>query len=235
MWPWSKKLQPAAGPRHPIHPGWLEYTRTLLVSGHQLRLRPIRRSDGPRWSELRIDDHRILEPVEPTVSMSWKQAHDHSQWRSIYIALSQAAHSGTVVPLAIEIDGAFYGQLTLGNIQHGSVSDCWIGYWVHSSMCGKGMATAACALGVDHGFGRVGVHRITATHLPENQASHRVLQKCGFRNEGLLRRNLHINGRWQDHYLMAMTAEEYPDTATQRLIAVGGAQPLKRMGGHRRA
>lgn len=233
MWPWVRKPQPAFGPRHPIHPGWQEYTRTLLVGEHKLRLRPLQRSDGAEWARQRIADSRILEPVEPTTMTSWAQAHTAGQWRAIFLSLNQAAQAGTVVPMAIEIDGNFQGQLTLGNIQHGSVSDCWIGYWVFSPFTGKGIATAACALGMDHGFGRVGVHRITATHLPENEASHRVLKKNGFRNEGLLRRNLHINGRWRDHYLMALTADEYTDTAVQRLIAYGGVKPLT--GNHRRA
>lgn len=210
-----------------MHPGWPEYTRTLLVGGHKLRLRPLKRSDGAEWARQRIADARILEPVEPTTLTSWTKAHTAAQWRGIFFSLSQAAYAGTVVPMAIEIDGRFQGQLTLGNIQHGSVSDCWIGYWVFSHFTGLGIATAACALGVDHGFGRVGVHRITATHLPENEASHRVLKKNGFRNEGLLRRNLHINGRWRDHYLMALTADEFTDTAVQRLIAYGGARPLR--------
>jgi ribosomal-protein-alanine N-acetyltransferase len=36
----------------------------------------------------------------------------------------------------------------------------------------------------------------------------RVLEKAGFRREGLALRYLQIDGRWQDHYLFAMTAEE---------------------------
>lgn len=75
--------------------------------------------------------------------------------------------------MVIELDGRFVGQLTIGNIQHGGISDAWIGYWVSSAVTGRGIATAACALGVDHAFRRIGLHRLTATYLPSNPASGR--------------------------------------------------------------
>ena len=108
----------------------------------------------------------------------------------------------------IEVDGAFAGQVTLGNIQHGIVSECWIGYWVHSPFMGRGVATLACALGVDHAFARVGLHRLTATYLPDNPASGTVLEHNGFREEGYLHRNLHIDGQWRDHLTFVVTGEQ---------------------------
>lgn len=86
---------------------------------------------------------------------------------------------------------------------------------------GRGVATAACALGVDHGFGRVGLHRITATYLPDNPASGKVLAANGFREEGFLRRNLHIDGQWRGHVFVALNADDYPLTAVERLRAAG--------------
>ena len=131
------------------------------------------------------------------------------------------AQQGTVVPMVIEVDGAFAGQVTLGNIQHGIVSECWIGYWVHSPYMGRGVASAACALGVDHAFGRVGLHRVTATYLPGNPASGKVLRTNGFVEEGYLRRNLHIDGQWRDHHFVAINIDDYPTTAVQRLRRAG--------------
>ena len=53
---------------------------------------------------------------------------------------------------------------------------------------------------VDHCFGRVGLHRLEATVRPENLASLRVLAKLGFREEGLFRRYLDVDGAWRDHF-----------------------------------
>lgn len=55
-----------------------------------------------------------------------------------------------------------------------------------------------------------GIHRVEATVLESNEASRRVLAKIGFREEGRLVRNLHINGQWRDHLLVGLTTEEVP-------------------------
>jgi ribosomal-protein-alanine N-acetyltransferase len=58
---------------------------------------------------------------------------------------------------------------------------------------------------------------------PENAASRRVLAKVGFREEGLLRRYLDVDGAWRDHLLVAMTAEEVAGSVTAALIRSGRA------------
>lgn len=213
---------PDTGPRDPVHPGWPEVTPTVVLpDGARLLLRPLLRRDGRDWRQLRLLDEGFLRPVEPTAPTSWEDSHSVAAWRSNLMGLGDAARRGQLVPFVIELDGRFVGQVTLGNIQHGSVSDCWIGYWVHSAAMGRGVATAACALGTDHAFRRVGLHRVTATYLPSNPASGRVLQANGFREEGLMRRNLHIDGQWRDHVFVAQTAEDHPDTCVARLRRQG--------------
>ena len=48
---------------------------------------------------------------------------------------------------------------------------------------------------------RRGLHRVEAACLPENHASHRLLLKSGFYEEGMARAYLKINGAWRDHVL----------------------------------
>jgi ribosomal-protein-alanine N-acetyltransferase len=95
---------------------------------------------------------------------------------------------------------------------------------VESSAAGGGVSTAAVALSVDHAFGPVGLHRIEATVRPENAASLRVLAKLGFRDEGLLRRYLEVDGAWRDHRLLAVTRDEVGAGLVARLIRSGQAQ-----------
>lgn len=209
----------AGGQRHPVHPGWPEITPALeLPGGGVVQLRPLQLSDGRAWAHHRIKDEATLRPVEPTVSGTWAEAHSHQMWRINWKSLRTMAQQGQVVPLVIEYNGRFAGQVTLGNIQHGAVSECWIGYWVVSELYGRGLATAACALGTDHAFARVGMHRVTATYLPDNPASGRVLSHCGFREEGFLRRNLHIDGAWRDHHFVAQVRDDYAGSAVERLV-----------------
>lgn len=219
---------PASGPPREEHPGWPESTPSIslapsdvLPEGGVLRLRPLMRGDGHDWRRQRVIDEQYLRPVEPTIPTTWENAHSGNAWWNHLMVLRDNARMGSIIPLVIELDGQFMGQVTLGNIQHGSIGECWIGYWVHSAVHRAGVATAACALGVDHAFRRVGMHRVTATYLPENPASGKILKSCGFREEGYLRRNLHINGAWRDHYFVALNRDDYPNTAVARLRAEG--------------
>lgn len=211
-------VRAAGDNRHQTHPGWPEATPYVeLCAGGSVRLRPLMRRDGQRWRTLRIENREFLEPVEPTVDVAWNSAHSPDAWRVSYRYLNNIAQAGQAIPLAIEYDHQLVGQLTLGNIQHGAIRECWIGYWVDHTVTGRGIAQAAVALGVDHAFRRIGLHRVTATYLPANPASGMVLKANGFREEGFLRRNLHINGSWQDHHFMALVVDDFELTAVQRL------------------
>lgn len=204
------------------HPGWPTATPTVFIPGGQsLRLRPLARHDGRDWMRMRIADEDALRPVEPTVHGTWREAHSPEAWRNNWSNLRRFAQEGTIVPFAIELDGYFIGQVTLGNIQHGAIGECWIGYWVSSRFAGRGIATVACALGVDHAFARVGLHRVTATYLPDNPASGKVLANVGFREEGYLKENLHIDGQWRDHHFVAQNIDDLPGSAVERLASQG--------------
>ncbi|HJG44683.1 GNAT family N-acetyltransferase [Corynebacterium phoceense] len=213
---------PATGPTDTYHPGWPEATPAVRIPGGELvQLRPLLSRDGEDWRQMRVLDEGYLRPVEPTAPAGWEAAHTRAAWHNHLSFLRSSAREGSIVPLAITVGGDFAGQVTLGNIQLGAIRECWIGYWVFSAFQGAGVATAACALGVDHAFDRVGLHRVTATYMPGNPASGAVLHHCGFRDEGYLRRNLHIDGEWRDHHLVAINIDDYDSTAAARLRAAG--------------
>ena len=71
------------------------------------------------------------------------------------------------------------------------------------------------------------MHRVTATFLPDNPASKSVLLANGYREEGYLRKNLHIDGQWRDHHLVALNADDFPHTAVERLRAAGRVRPVQ--------
>ncbi len=54
---------------------------------------------------------------------------------------------------------------------------------------------------------------------PENAASLRIVQKLGFRYEGLRRRYIHIDGDWRDHYAFALTREDVPQGVLARWLS----------------
>ena len=76
--------------------------------------------------------------------------------------------------------------------------------------------TAAVRLALSFAFGHLGLQRVEAACLPHNEASIRLLERVGFRKEGLARRYLCINGRWQDHVLYAILSTDPISPAMSR-------------------
>ena len=207
------------------HPGWPVSLTGLRVPAGRVGLRPVRLRDGAAWSDIRIRDHRHLAPWEPTMPGPWAQRHARSEWPGRWLQLRSAGRRGMALPFAVLLDGRLAGQVMVGNIVREPLLSGYVGYWVDAEVSGGGVITAAVALVVDHCFGPVGMHRIEATVRPENVASLRVLTKLGFREEGLFRRYLDVDGGWRDHLCFALTAEEVGRGGlVGRLIADGRAQ-----------
>lgn len=195
----------------------------LRVPAGVIRLRPIRMRDGALWSRIRLADRKYLEPWEPSSDGDWGVRHGPGAWAAVCSSLRAEARKGRMLPYVIELDGQFCGQLTIGNVTHGALRSAWIGYWVSNRLTGGGVATGAVALGLDHSFGPLMLHRVEATVRPENGASRAVLAKNGFREEGLLRRYLEVDRGWRDHLLVAVTVEEINGSATSTLVRAGRA------------
>ena len=104
----------------------------------------------------------------------------------------------------------------MGSIVWGSARSAQVGYWIDEAYAGRNLTPTAVAIAVDHCFFVVGLHRIEASIRPENDASRRVVEKLGFREEGLRRRYLHIDGAWRDHLCYALTVEDVPGGLLRR-------------------
>jgi len=96
----------------------------------------------------------------------------------------------------------------VGSIVWGSARSAQVGYWIDEAFAGRNVTPTAVAMALDHCFFVVGLHRVEASIRPENHASRRVVEKLGFREEGLRRRYLHIDGAWRDHLCYALTVED---------------------------
>lgn len=186
-------------------------------------LRPLRLRDSAAWREVRTRNARWLRPWEATVPLSDRDV-PHT-YGAMVRRLRAEAREGRTLPFALAYDGAFIGQVTVGGISRGSLMGGYIGYWIDERMAGRGIMPTAVAMASDHCFQAMGLHRIEINVRPENAASLRVVEKLGFRYEGIRQRYLHIDGDWRDHATYALLAEEVPEGLLSRwraTVSAGG-------------
>ena len=100
------------------------------------------------------------------------------------------------------------GNVALSEILRGSLQSCYIGYYLDQQQNGKGYMTEAVKLAVDFAFKVLELHRIEAGVMPYNIRSIKVLEKAGFHKEGIAVKNVKINGKWEDHQVLAIIAED---------------------------
>ncbi len=105
---------------------------------------------------------------------------------------------------------ALVGRVALANIVRGAWQNATLGYFVGEAWGGRGYATEAVRQAVGFAFGEAGLHRIQAAVMPRNVRSIRVMEKNGFRLEGMAQRYLQIDGVWEDHLIYALTSDERP-------------------------
>jgi len=157
---------------------------------------------------------------------TWAQRNAVSEWPGRWLQLRSAGRRGAALPFAVTLDGRFVGHVMVGNVVREPLLSAYVGYWIDARVAGGGAITASVALVVDHCLGPAGLHRIEATVRPENVASLRVLAKLAFREEGLFRRYLEVDGAWRDHLCFAMTTEDLaPGGLSGQLLADGLAYP----------
>ena len=92
----------------------------------------------------------------------------------------------------------------LRNVVRGVFQACHLGYSVDAAHEGAGYMRETLSAVIDFAFDELGLHRIMANHLPENERSARLLERMGFEKEGYARDYLRIAGQWRDHVLTAL-------------------------------
>ena len=176
--------------------------RKSRIETERMTLRLPQHADWQNWASLRQASAEHLIPWEPV------RAEDHLSRKAftnrVYWA-ARAESQGTTLPLFLirRSDQTLLGALTLDNIRRGPVQAGTIGYWIGAPFARQGFMREAIGAVVHHAFAAMDLSRIEAACLPENAASRGVLEKSGFKYEGVAQAYLQINGRWRNHVLYA--------------------------------
>ncbi|MDK8184035.1 GNAT family protein [Paenibacillus sp. UMB4589-SE434] len=173
----------------------------------EMDIRLLTLDDAESLLHLRMSNRQFLQPFEPL------HAENHytlGEQQKLLASKVKAAEAGQAYAFGIFSSSGhqLIGKIELSAIARGPLQNANIGYYLDQHHNGKGYATAAVSYCVNYAFDQLGLHRIQAGVMPRNIPSKRVLEKAGFRQEGLALRYLNINGVWEDHALFAITTED---------------------------
>lgn len=183
------------------------YELTGELSFGRVRLRHPRPEDYDDWAQLRRESRAFLVPWEP----AWGARElTRTAYRQRLRTYARGIAGDETYPFFVfqAARGPLIGGLTLNNVRRGVTQSCALGYWVGAPFARKGYTSDAVRAALIFAFDSLRLHRVEAACVPRNAASRGLLEKTGFRHEGLARDYHQINGVWEDHLLYAVLASD---------------------------
>jgi len=184
---------------------WIGGETGLRIEGAGVRLRAPRPGDYAEWRDLRARSRDFLQPWEPT----WPSDDlGRAAYRRRLAAYARDRDAGLAYPFFIfrSADDVLTGGVTLSNIRRGVAQMGSVGYWCGKNHTRNGHTLAAVQALTAYAFRTLGLHRLEAACIPQNDPSRRLLGRAGFVEEGYAKAYLKINGVWRDHVLFGMTS-----------------------------
>jgi ribosomal-protein-alanine N-acetyltransferase len=180
----------------------LRARRKFRIETERLTLRAPQHGDFAAWTALRQTSAAFLTRWEPT----WSDDHLTRKGftNRVYWA-NRSISGGTALPLFLvrREDDCLVGAITLDNVRRGPAQAATLGYWMGQEFIRNGFMREAIGGVVHYAFTQLALSRIEAACLPENEASRALLERSGFKYEGVAQSYLQIHGRWRTHVLYA--------------------------------
>ena len=195
-------------------------TTLPVIDTARLRLRPFQLRDAPAVERLAGDRQvadttlNIPHPYRPGMAVAWIETH------------ALAFERLELATFAVE---RLTGQDLVGAISlriKPAMSRAELGYWIGRPFWNMGFGTEAARATLGFAFHTLGLHRVHATHMLRNPASGRVMQKCGMRREGVLRRHIRKWDVFEDVAVFGILRDEFDGAAAARPVTAGPTSPL---------
>jgi RimJ/RimL family protein N-acetyltransferase len=167
-------------------------------------LRPWRESDVPR---------NLMQYSDPlTLRFSWRRSAPYTgaDAREYFLAQERGRLHGKQVDFALVDpldERTVLGGASLYDVQDGRAA---VGYWLAAQARGRGVVTHAVRLIAAWAFDELGIARLELTCAPDNHASQRVAERCGFTREGVLRSHTNFKGGRRDTVVFSLLPSELP-------------------------
>lgn len=167
-------------------------------------------SDKVRLRELKITDKKKLSELANNKNI-WDNVrdyfpHPYTEENAIEF-INLCNKEDPKVTFAIEYDNNLAGVIGLVMQTDIYRLSAEIGYWIGEPFWKKGIATNAVRLMVDYGFNSLQLKRIYTGVFDYNKTSQRILEKNGFKLEGILKKAIIKNNKIIDEYRYGITKE----------------------------
>lgn len=186
---------------------WLIGGATSRLRAGRVVLEPPRRAHYAAWAALRDASRAHLVPFEPQWSPD-ELSRPAFRRRLRRYAFDRRQGTGFAFFVVRAADRALLGGVTLSNVRRGVTQTAAVGYWIGQPYVRQGYTSEALAAVLQHAYEDLGLNRVEAACMPANRASIGVLERAGFRREGLARRYLRINGVFEDHLLFGRLRDD---------------------------
>lgn len=176
----------------------------VVKAGRSLELRPLCLRDArPLFALVDANRDRLRR------WLPWTDANLSVQDSRAYILRVRArARAGMALPFGLWWRGSLVG--VVGFVWIDQANRCGgIGYWLAREAEGHGLMTAAVSALARHGFHTLNLHRAEIRAGVRNRRSRAIPERLGFHHEGTLRQAERLAGRYVDHAVYGMLAEEW--------------------------
>jgi len=176
----------------------------VIKAGRSLELRPLCLRDArPLFALVDANRDRLRR------WLPWPEANLSVQDSRAYILRVRAqARAGMALPFGLWWKDDLVGVAGYNWIDPANRSGA-IGYWLAREAEGHGLMTGAVSALVRHGFYTLKLNRVEIRAGVRNRRSRAIPERLGFRHEGTLRQVERIAGRYVDHAVYGMLAEEW--------------------------
>lgn len=182
----------------------MNHKGTWIIETERLLLRPFVIADAKPMYENWASDYEVTKYMNWPVQKNMAEAETVVQgWIKRYTE-DNFYHWAVIV----KEDNCLAGSVSVVSCDE-SVEKMEMGYCIGKKWWNKGIMTEALSAVIDYLFVEVGVHRVQARHDTDNPASGKVMQKCGMKYEGTMRKADRTNNGICDIAYYAILAEEY--------------------------
>lgn len=183
----------------------LETPRTLI--SERLLLKQYNLKDWQPWVEKRVLSRESVQPWEPFWAddvLTMQSFEKRVQFNT------QSWDNGTGYFFLVwnRETNDLIGGISLSRVLRGAEQSATLGYWCSVDQQRQGYTYEAIIKVIEFAFGSLGLNRLQATCMLDNTASNNLLLKAGFKQEGLLRDYLQIQGKWEDHLIFGLLKKD---------------------------